>query len=205
MKKTVKLLIVTVLIGGLFSLNGCKKDKYPEPEPSPTQLSSKEAVIDASDYASWVYFSFNKGTTVTISDFQTSTDWDIAFHRDDIRTNGGLSGSGQGGIQESASEYSAIITAPETGYVVDDSLNVMYSAGMPPTYTPDVGSEEGNDWAKYNHDIHAWEIKKDVFVVKTADGKYAKIWMKNFLNDDDESGTITLEYTYQPDGSAKLE
>ncbi len=203
MKKTVKLLIVIALIGGLFSLNGCKKDKDPEPEP--TQLQSKEAVINASDYATWVYFSFNKGTIVTISDFQTSTDWDIAFHRDDIRTNSGLSGSGKGGIQESASEYSALTTAPETGYIVDDSLKVMYTAGMPPVYTQDVGSIEGSDWANYNHDTHAWEIKKDVFVIKTADGKYAKIRMKSFLNDNDESGTITLEYTYQPDGSTKLE
>lgn len=205
MKKTVKLLIVAVLIGGLFSLNGCKKDKDPEPEPTPTQLSSKEVVIDASDYALWVYFSFSKGEIVNISDFQTNSSWDISFHRDDIRTNSGLSGNGQGGIQESASEYSALTTAPETGYIIDDSLNVMYSAGMPPVYTPDVGSIEGSDWAKYNHDTHAWEIKKDVFIVKTADGKYAKIRMKSFLNDSDESGTITLEYIYQPDGSTKLE
>ena len=36
-----------------------------------------------------------------------------------IRTNSGASGIGQGGIQESAEDYSTLKQAPETGYSTD--------------------------------------------------------------------------------------
>ncbi|HBK33334.1 MAG TPA: hypothetical protein DDZ78_17160, partial [Porphyromonadaceae bacterium] len=34
------------------------------------------------------------------------------------------------------------------------------------------------------------------FIVRSANGKYAKVIMKNFLNEKDESGYITFEYVY---------
>ena len=47
--------------------------------------------------------------------------------------------------------------------------------------------------------------EKNVFIVKTAKGKYAKIQFLNFLNDQDKSGYLTLKYAFQKDGSTKFE
>ena len=50
--------------------------------------------IDASDYSSWVYFSLSEGNIVNVPDPENSLNWDMAFKRNHIKTNGGLSGKG---------------------------------------------------------------------------------------------------------------
>lgn len=76
----------------------------------------------------WVYYSLEENKQVGVSNFGDSisnkkwserTDWDIAICGDLIRTNSGASGIGQGGIQESAEDYSTLKQAPETGYSTD--------------------------------------------------------------------------------------
>ena len=52
--------------------------------------------IDSSSYDDWVYFSLELGEIVDILESEDSMDWDIAFKRNNIKTNGGLSGVGNG-------------------------------------------------------------------------------------------------------------
>ncbi|PIE88342.1 MAG: hypothetical protein CSA04_02390 [Bacteroidetes bacterium] len=54
-------------------------------------------------------------------------------------------------------------------------------------------------------DDDLWPAGSEIFVVKTADGKYAKVWLKDYFNADGESGHVTMKYSYQPDGSTKLD
>ena len=67
------------------------KDENPKVDPS-TGLEVKTITFDVSAYDKFVYFSFKNGL-VYISDEQSKDlkNWDIAFHRADIRTNGGKS------------------------------------------------------------------------------------------------------------------
>ena len=44
-------------------------------------------LIDASSYDDWIYFSFDSGEIVDISEPEGSMDWDIAFQRNNIKTN----------------------------------------------------------------------------------------------------------------------
>jgi hypothetical protein len=44
-----------------------------------------------------------------------------------------------------------------------------------------------------------------IYIVKTATGKYAKVWFKSYYNASNTSGHVTFEYKYQPDGSKNLE
>lgn len=76
----------------------------------------------------WTYYSLEQNRQVGTSAFGDSiadgqwaarTDWDIAVCGDLLRTNGGASGSGQGGIIESDDDYSAITSAPASGYAED--------------------------------------------------------------------------------------
>jgi hypothetical protein len=50
-----------------------------------------------------------------------------------------------------------------------------------------------------------WEYAQKVFVVRTAGEKYAKIYLKNFKSDEGVSGTITMQYVYQSDGTTDLD
>ena len=61
----------------------------------------------------------NFGDSISDKKWSERTDWDIAICGDLIRTNSGASGIGQGGIQESAEDYSTLKQAPETGYSTD--------------------------------------------------------------------------------------
>lgn len=74
----------------------------PKVDPS-TGLEVKTITFDVSAYDTFVYFSFKNGL-VYISDDQSKdlVNWDMAFHRADIRTNSGQSSSvgAQGGAYE---------------------------------------------------------------------------------------------------------
>ena len=52
--------------------------------------------IDASSWDYWVYYSFELEDIVDIVNPESSLGWDIAFRRNNIITNGGDSGIGQG-------------------------------------------------------------------------------------------------------------
>lgn len=76
----------------------------------------------------WTYYSLEQNRQVGASTFGDSiadrqwaarTDWDIAVCGDLLRTNGGASGSGQGGVIVSDGDYSAITSAPADGYAED--------------------------------------------------------------------------------------
>ena len=45
----------------------------------------------------------------------------------------------------------------------------------------------------------AYEPSNHIYIVKTADGNYAKI--KGFYNDLGDSGYLNFKYTYQSNGS----
>lgn len=172
---------------------------------------------DVKDYGMWYYFSFEKGDFVgegkadpadgDDAKWKAKTDWDIAFHRGNVRTNGGTSGNGQGGILNANSkDFDAIKEVPSGEFTVDKILKgeVMAAFVMPPTYVSSSANEVANDWAVFDHGTMSYSVKKDVYIVKTASGKYVKIQFLNFLNDEDKSGFITLQYAYQADGSTKF-
>lgn len=82
----------------------------------------------ANDNSKWTYYSLENNKLVGTSNFSDSIadkqwaardDWDIAVCGDLIRTNGGDSGAGQGGIQEASEDYSTLKKAPEGGYATD--------------------------------------------------------------------------------------
>lgn len=161
------------------------------------------------DYGNdWIYFSFKEGKEVVVDESKHATDltWDVAFNRYNVRTNSGESGAGKGGALDTKKTDIAVIetvplgtfTEDEKGEItasftgegvttIESALNKLLGeaivfAGPPPTYMP-------ND---------------HVYIVKTADGKYAKFTIESFYNDEGVSGFLTFKYAYQPDGSTNL-
>ena len=116
--------IVPALLAGLVAFTSCSKEdnKKPDPAPAPAPQGAKEVKdLDASDQQKWVYFSFTKGTVVEITNPKTTDDdWDIAFNRYNIRTNGGVSGKGEAEVVNTNSkDFTAVTKAPAEGYEKD--------------------------------------------------------------------------------------
>ncbi|MFC6190648.1 HmuY family protein [Dyadobacter subterraneus] len=118
------------------------------------------AVTQANTYN---YFSLTSESEVAAADAKT-TKWDLAFSGTTILTNGGTSGSGQGGAIVVEKPFDTITEAPKDGYKVDGGSGNAIASGS------------GNSWYKYDMSVHAiLPIVGRTIIVKTAEGKFAKI------------------------------
>jgi hypothetical protein len=200
LKISINLLIIILALAIVIS---CEDDDNDE------NLLTKTVVIESTSYTDWVYFSFEQEDVVSITDPKTSLDWDLAFLRNHMRTNSGTSGSGQGGAYDAGQiNFNELTEAVSEGYIVDDSISI--SDSNDPTHQNMI-KEAGNTvlegWG--NFDLTSMPplfIPADhIYVIKTAAGKYAKIWLKSYYGTDGSSANITMDYIYQPDGSQKFQ
>ncbi len=196
-------LSVIVLLSVSLVFTSCKKD-----EAEPTKKANENTItIDASDYGKWVYFSFAKGKIVEVTDFKRSHEWDIGFHRQDIRVNCGKSGSGKGGTYNFGKvDFDSVTEAPEEGYTNNGDIEIMEKFVMPPVYVTVPGDAVLGEWIKIIRGEKGpeYSISNNIYAVRTAYGKYAKVWLKDYFNDKAQSGHITMKYVYQADGSRKF-
>ena len=177
-------------------------------KPNTEQLEKKTVMLSRkTNYGNdWIYFSLKEGkelTGINEDNRKENMQWDLAFNRYNFRTNSGLSGNGQGGALDTEStDMDAVKAVPEKEFIVDVKAMITESftgsgitecestlnpcmaeaikfAGPPPSYTPN------------NH----------IYIVKTADGKFAKVKVLGFHNNEGKSGFVSFEYVYQPNGS----
>ena len=80
------------------------------------------AYINASSFSEWTYFSFEAHDVVTIDNPESSLEWDLAFRRNHIKTNSGLSGSGQGGGYVNSEEKPFLKIKNKTYYKTGDNF-----------------------------------------------------------------------------------
>ncbi|SHJ01209.1 HmuY family protein [Flavobacterium terrae] len=150
----------------------------------------------------FVKFSFSTGEIVTSGD-----NWDIAFRGTSIIVNGGYSGTGEPAkngnvlLATVSNTLSGVTEAPS-----DDS----FKQDAQSAYAIPTGS--GNGWYTYNPTNHVIApIAGRVFVIKTANGKYAKFEILSYYQNapanplgTEPSKYFTFNYVYQPDGSKKF-
>ncbi len=209
------------LIGVLFCFTACDiwdKDHL----FSYTEAQDGVFVHDCSDYKIWSFFSFDKGEVIGTCDamdsvaydvWQKRIDWDLAFHRQNMKSNSGVSGNGKGGIMEypqNIFDFDAVFEAPEEGYLTDVADSVVYDMSQMAAgfigYAYTGVNPATKDWAVLTDMMSGlWTYAQKVFIVRTATGKYAKIHLMNFKSEKGASGTITMKYVYQSDGSTNLD
>ena len=201
------LLLVLATAGILFA--ACTKEKKKEEEQQYRLYIQSRPTKVAGDTADWVYFSFAKGGEVegvNGENRQQRLDWDLAFNRMVIRTNSGTSGSGKGGALSSGKgDLNEVTEAPTDGYTVDTEVTLSgYSAPGGPVEFKVPGNTVLSGAIKFAGPPPTYTPSNMVYVVRTADGKYAKILIESFHNAEGKSGYINMKYYYQPDGSRKF-
>ena len=178
-------------------------------------------MYDIPDLGHWHYFSFEKGSVIGTSEavlenvnpgntgtekidesWAARTDWDIAFHSTDIRTNGGSAVK----IADSKTSndlpavFANLNKAPEAGYIADETLAGTFIFGMtamPPLRTAQLSAcGATNGWATFS--MGANDVNPTIAVFKTAAGKYVKVYLKKFYGEDTEEspavGDFEMEY-----------
>lgn len=164
--------------------------------------------LDVKSYTDWVYFSFSKNAVVTVTDFANDLSWDIAFHRGDIRLNGGKSGKGKGAVvQTTSTNWDDIKEAPSSGYKTDEIGTITTSfTGTGITTEDQPFSQTLTGWLTVDtsNPPPKYTINGSIYVVKAADGNYVKLLLYDNKNEKNAAGYVSFKYQYNADGSTKF-
>jgi len=195
-----KLVLLSLTIFAV--LLSCNKEDSKDP------IQSQTFEINSTNSTEWKYFSFSKSDTINVADPFNSNDWDLAFQRYRIRTNGGKSGNGNGSAANSflkgQAGFDELTIVPDTlTFVEDDSISIAVMQG----YSIYLVNPVLYNWFSMEFASQGTQIvpSDNIYVVKTATGDYAKVWFKTYYSSENKSGYVTIQYKYQPDGSKNLE
>ena len=149
----------------------------------------------------YTLFSLRENRIVQNADSAT-TAWDLAFNATTVLTNGGSSGPGEGGAVILALPFEDVLEAPSDAEIHVDE-----------TGAPAVKQSAAGDWYNYNPQTNVvTPVPGRTLVVRTADGRYAKIRIVSYyrgapdvIGDDSESRYYTFDYVFQSDGSRSLQ
>jgi len=196
--KKIFLLSAIIIVGFL----ACKKENTKAP------ILSKTFEVNSTGSTVWKYFSFASDDTVTITDPANSDKWDLAFQRYRVKTNGGLSGSGSGSAANSYKKgqtgFDGLSLVPDTTtFTVDSSIEVAVQQG----YATYIVNPVLYTWFSLEFAAQGTQIvpTDNIYIVKTSTGEYAKVWFKSYYSATNQSGHVSFQYKYQPDGSKILE
>jgi len=156
-------------------------------------LPTHVITVNASSEDQWTYFDFSRGTAVQIHD-PSSLEWDLAFRRGKVISNGGATNKfGKAGFVDlKVTKFDSVSEVPLEEYVQDVTTKTE-------TENPVLLS-----WYKYNYFTHKLTPKQNVYAVRTADNKYAKVQFLSFYCENKETGCIQMQYVYQDNGSGSF-
>ena len=142
--------------------------------------------VDATEPDRWRYFSFRLGAVV---ETPGPRDWDLGFRRFQVVANGGPGFLGDGGIRDLGEVgFETVRTVPEADY--------QKSVSQPDPSNPAIAR-----WYRYGFFSHRLTPRPNVWAVRTAEGRYAKIEMVGYYCPGSRPGCVTFRYVYQGDGS----
>lgn len=209
---TYNLKAVVVAIASVVFFASCEEEEVNPTGSGSGSLETKYAVdiiADTGDVGKYTFYSLSENKVIDAADSAT-TKWDLAFKGTSVLTNGGTSGPGNGGAIIKDGIFSEFTSAPSTGYSEDGSSGLAIPTGS------------GNGWYTYtstNTPSHAiLPIAGKVIMIRTADGKYAKVEIQSYyqgkpntttaefadLNTRPESRFYNFQFVYQPDGTTNF-
>jgi hypothetical protein len=218
--KSIPSIFVLCVLGSLFSCSN--NDPAPAPLPAITfkdlnadyapQVFGAGQPTRPTQKNKFTFFSFRTGQVVVVSDSSKSTAWDIGFQGTNIIFNGGTSGPGVGGAIVQEGIFDEIKEAPATGYVQDNKALNQFAVSARPFVQG--GTSTNNWWLNSGTQTSTIvsPIAGRVIIVKTADGRYAKMEILSFYkgapavvnNLVDLDRHFTFRYIYQPENKANF-
>ena len=152
--------------------------------------------VDARSDNVWVYFDFSRAAVVPVLDPETDG-WDLAFKRYVVRSNGGRSNpAGQAAVLRLARrDFAAVSGVPE---------DMEFQADVHPKNRLHPFNPALEKWYNYSYLANVLAPKPEIYVIRTQDGKYAKLRMLSYYCTGNVAGCMTFEYVYQGDGSRHL-
>lgn len=173
------------------------KPTPPQPVEVGTQLIGPRVyTIDARSKDVWIYFDFSRASVVVVQD-PKKDDWDLAFRRYVIHSNGGAT---------HAAAQAALLSLPGQPFeaVQEVPADAAFQADVRTTRRPFPYNPVVDKWYVYNYLSNVLVPKPAVYLVRTQDGKYAKMRLLSYYCDGHISGCMTFEYVYQGNGSPRL-
>lgn len=126
--------------------------------------------VDARDGSRWQFFDFGRGILAS----PDTSGWDLAFRRFHVLVAGAA-------VDLGAVPFDHVDAAPDSGYVATalgrDTLN------------PAVAR-----WYRYSMVSHLLESRRRTYVVRTRDGRYAKLEFLSYYCPGPSAGCVTLRY-----------
>jgi hypothetical protein len=207
-----KLFIFQILFAFVILSTACgKKD-----EATPTLINAQTVTNLAADPVTidpatgrpiggtnrFTLYNLKDNRIVSNTDSATNK-WDIGFRGTTIIVNGGAIRSGQGGAYIHAGLFDELKEVPTSATFAQDNsptaLAITPAAGM--------------GWYNYNATTHViTPIPGRIIVLRTGDGKFAKIEILSYYKDAPATITptsvsrhYTFRYVYQGDGSRRLQ
>jgi hypothetical protein len=130
--------------------------------------------IDARDERAWRFVDLARGAQLLAPD---TAGWDLAVRRYYIIAGGGGAIADLGAVG-----FDAVTRAPSAGYVAN-------TVGR-----SDTSNAAVRRWYDYGFTSHLLEPKPRVYVVRTADGAYAKVQILGYYCPGLQGGCLTLRY-----------
>lgn len=198
-------LLFSLLITSTVLFISCSDDDDESKLPGDVKIVE---YIDATSYKDWKYFSFEKGALVEVSDYANDLSWDIAFHRGDVRLNGGKSGKGQAeAVNTTKTNWNEVTEAPGLGYMKDEIGKVTTAftgtgiededQPFSQTLATWITIDTSNPPPKYTY--NNW-----IYVIKTASGKYVKLQIYDYKDAKNSGAYISFKFQYNESGSDKF-
>lgn len=180
-----------------FVVVSLRSPEVPTFAPSPLQadevgearVGPRTVTVDASHPERWRYFDFSRGTVV---EDPGPLGWDLALRRFQLAVNGGPGFAGRGGaLGLGPVDFDSLRVVPDEGYRVSES-----------------GADSVNTalerWYDYSWTSHVLTPRPDVYAVRTADGRYAKLQLVGYYCPGAVSGCLTFRYVYQGGGGTDV-
>lgn len=185
-----------LLVATSALLAGCPDDPSASDDLSwvddGTNENASVVKLDAGAKDGWTYVSFEKGAVVDAPERpEESLDWDIAFQRYNVKTNGGTSGSGQGAAADLGNKDLKTTNIAAVGAWVEDK-------DVSDARTGDRQSMSSvlSGWYEYHFFKHQLVSKYRLYAVRGADGRVALFKIHDYYDDAGTAAKYTIVFRF---------
>lgn len=177
------LLVIAYLVAASFapkSVQVFQLADRPARAAPPEEIVRDTLTVDARDETRWRYVSLATGGSVGPADR-----WDLAIRRFTIVPS-------DAAIDLGAVQFEEVRDAPRGPWT-------------PTAFAPDTANAALRRWYRYGFFSHLLTPAGNVYAIRTADRRYAKIEILSYYCPGPIAGCLTFRYAYQPDGTVRLD